>query len=145
MPGPSYRKKIRMNTVSRNPVRTSPIVVAVVIAPWVMAAWLSWIAPIASSMNVWICSARSCSGPVVSQSRIRSRLATTWDCRRGSPLTKVMITKVSSPPRTAMPATITITAATQRGTPHLTSRPTPGAISAASNSAIAIGTIRCEK
>jgi hypothetical protein len=56
-----------------------------------------------------------------------------------------MITNVSRPPTTPMPPTITMAAATPRGTRHLTSASTPGAMSAANNRAIAIGTMMCEK
>ena len=121
------------------------MVVAVVSAPSVIAAWFSWIVSIVSLMKSVICASCRCSGPSISQVLIWSRLSDTCDCSCGRPFVNVMITNVSSPPSTPMPAIITIAAAAPRGTRHCTSRSTPGAISADSSSAIATGTTRCEK
>ncbi len=110
-----------------------------------IAAWFSWIDSMMLLTKFLSWSAPMCSGPLLSQSWICLRLSATCCCRSGRPLLNVMITKVSRPPTIAMPTIITIRADTPRGTPHVTSRSTPGAISAASSKAIATGTTICEK
>src|SRR5690242_391731 len=92
------------------------------------------------SRMVESCCGLSCSGPSVSHRVMVSMLAASWDCSAGRPLTKVMTTKVRTPPRPANPPTSTRAVAIPLRTPRLTRYPTAGASNAASNSATATGT-----
>jgi len=67
-------------------------------------------------------------------------LVASWVASAGSPRTKVMTTKVSTPPSAARPPTITSAVAIPRGTPEVYSRCTAGERSAASSNAAATGT-----
>ena len=121
-------------------MNVSPMVAAVVSAPAVRLVWLAFRAASRLVRALASCWALRCSGPVASQLVMESMVAASWISSAGRPLTKVITTKVSNPPRIARPPMSTTAVAGPRGTPRAVSSATAGASSAASSTAIATGT-----